>query len=546
MDRSMKTKTRARALALLGGLAAAAACDDHLTEVPYSFVAPENFYRNADDALAALSGAYDGFQADVDALGVDDTEYYGRHFWMLTDYPTETMTLRLGATNERTMPDVFTVTPSHNYIIGVWQSAFHAVNRANAVITNVPGIQNMDAALRDRIVGEARFLRAYHYFNLVRLFGPVPLYLEETSSLEDLQRPRAPQAEVYAAIIADLEAAAGVLPARFTGRDLGRATSGAAKSLLAKVYLQYGAVGGGGAGAFTQAERWAREVVASNQYQLLPEYASVFSQTNENNAEVIFDIQNTRAAGAGGHMCDQYAPRPLPSQSDFPWCDSQNPSFGVEWPFFYSYHADDRRRAATWLLTYTKKSGATVTWDSTQAAVNAYGHASPVPHKYMDKVPGSQDGAEEPNFILIRYADVLLSLAEAINENAGPTEEARELVNVVRRRAGAPEIPAGLGKAQLKDAIFLERRYELAAEGHGHFDSQRHWAWARARIEQYSTAAARSFWNRPRVPSSCSSCILRDSSVPKVTLALDDNDRFYPIPSEAISVNPQLTQNPGY
>jgi hypothetical protein len=542
----MKMQRTLRALAVLGAAALAGACRSDLTEVPYSFVAPENFYRNADDALAALAGAYDAFQADVDELGVDDTEYYGRHFWMLTDYPTETMTLRLGATNERTMPDIFTVTPSHNYIIGIWQSAFHAVNRANAVIDNVPGITDMDATLRDRIVAEGRFLRAYHYFNLVRLFGGVPLYLSETASLDSLQRPRATQAEVYQAIISDLEQAVPALPLSYTGNNVGRVTSGAARALLAKVYLQYGAVGGGGAAAFTQAESWARQVVASGRYSLLPSYAAVFSQSNENNAEVIFDIQNARASGAGGHMCDQYAPRPQPSQGDFPWCDSQNPSFGVEWPFFYSYHPDDTRKAATWLLSYTKKSGTAVTWDSTQAAVNAYGHASPVPHKYMDKVPGSQDGAEEPNFILIRYADVLLSLAEAINENAGPTEEARGLVNQVRRRAGVPDLPVGLTKAQMKDAIFLERRYELAGEGHGHFDSQRHWAWARARIEQFSTPASRTFWNRPRVPSSCSGCIPRDSSVPKITLTLDDNDRFYPIPSEALSVNPLLTQNPGY
>src|SRR5688500_13304410 len=226
---------KGRVLALAGGLLMAAGCGDHLTEVPYSFVAPENFYRNGDDAMAALAGAYDGFQADVDPLGIDDTEYYGRHFWMLTDYPTETMTLRLGATNERTMPDVFTVTPSHNYIIGVWQSAFHAVNRANAVIDNVPGITAMDATLRSRVVAEAQFLRAYHYFNLVRLFGDVPLYLNETSSLKDLQKPRSPQAEVYAAIITDLQAAVPALPLNYTGRDVGRVTSGAARALLAKV-----------------------------------------------------------------------------------------------------------------------------------------------------------------------------------------------------------------------------------------------------------------------------------------------------------------------
>jgi len=537
-------RIRALALALLAA-APLAACGSDLTEVPYSFVAPENFYRNADDALAALSGAYDGFQADVDALGVDDTEYYGRHYWMLVEYPTEVMTLRLGATNERTEPDIFRVHPGHTYIAGVWQSAFHAVNRANAVIDNVPGITNMDPALRDRIVAEAKFLRAYHYFNLVRLFGGVPLYLNETKSLDDLRRARSTEAEVYQAIIADAEAAASVLPPSYTGNNRGRATSGAARSLLAKVNLQYGAVGGGGAAAFQKAEQWAREVVASGRYSLLGSYAAIFDQNNENNAEVIFDIQNTRVPGAGGHMCDQFAPRPQPSQGDFPWCDSQNPSFSAEWPFFYSYHPNDTRRAATWLLSYTKKSGATVQWDSAALAVNAYGSSGPIPQKYIDKVPGSQDGAEEPNFILIRYADILLSLAEAINENSGPNGEAYGLVDQVRARANVPPLVAGLSKQAFKDSLFLQRRYELAMEGHGHFDSQRNWAWAKQRIESVSTNAMRTFWNRPR-PAGCGSCIARDSSVPKVTLTLDDHHRFYPLPQEAIDVNPLLVQNAGY
>jgi starch-binding outer membrane protein, SusD/RagB family len=487
----MKHRIKALALLAAAGVATAGCGNDFLTEVPYSFVAPENLYTSGDGALAALSGAYAAFQARVSDLGISDVDYYGRQYWMLTEYPTETVTLRLGATNERTMPDIFRVTPSHNYINGVWRAAFHAVNRANSVIDNVPGIAGMDPALRDRVVGEAKFLRAYHYFNLVRFFGGVPLYLHETRSLEDIQKPRATQAEVYQAIIQDLKDAAAVLPARYTGADVGRATSGAANALLAKVYLQYGAVGG------------------------------------------------------GGYMCDQFAPRPLPSQTDFPYCDSQNPSFGPEWPFFYSYAPTDTRKAGTWLMTYTKKSGATVTWDSTQTAVNAYGNFAPVPTKYMDKTPGAQDGAEEPNFILIRYADVLLSLAEAINENAGPTAEAYNLVNTVRARAHVPPLTPGLGKQAFKDALFVERRWEFAMEGHGHFDSQRNWSWAKARIEQYSTNAARTFWNRPR-PSGCSSCIPRDSSVPKVTLTLDDHLIFYPIPQPAIDVNPQLVQNPGY
>lgn len=544
----MKKHTRALAL-LCSAVMGLSACDSDLTEVPRSFIAPENLYTNADGALAALSGAYAAFQADVSELGIDDTYYYGRHYWMLVEYPTEVMTLRLGATNERTKPDIFQVDPGHNYIRGVWQAAFHGVNRANSVIDNVQAMQNINPDLRARIVAEAKVLRAYHYFNLVRLFGGVPLYLEETKSLEDIRKPRAPEAEVYQAIIRDLEEAAAALPASYPSRDVGRATSGAARALLAKVYLQYGALGGGGAAAYQQAERWAREVVSSGTYRLLPSYASVFDQRNENNAEVIFDIQNTPVPGAGGYMCDQYAPRPAPVQGDFPWCDSQNPSFGAEWPFFFSYHPDDERKAATWLLTYTKKSGATVTWDSTHVAATLYGHGTPVPQKYIDKTPGAQNGAEDPNFILVRYADVLLSLAEAINENAGPTAEAYGLVNQVRNRAGVPDLTPGLSKQAFKDSLFLERRYELASEGHGHFDSQRNWDWAKQRIEANASNEARAFWNR-RTPSGCraegSSCISLNRSVPPVTITLSDFHKYYPIPSDAIAVNPLLTQNPGY
>ncbi|HEV2148380.1 MAG TPA: RagB/SusD family nutrient uptake outer membrane protein [Longimicrobiaceae bacterium] len=538
------------ALVVLGAsIFGLSACDNDLTEVPKSFIAPENLYTDAAGALAALNGAYAAFQADVSDLGIDDDDYYGRHYWMLVEYPTETMTLRLGATNERTQPDIFRVDPGHGYILGVWRAAFHGVNRANSVIDNVPNIKNMDAKLRERIVAEAKVLRAYHYFNLVRFFGGVPLYLEETRSLEDIRKPRAPEAEVYQAIIKDLTDAAAVLPASYTGGNVGRATSGAARALLAKVNLQYGAIGGGGAAAYQQAEKWAREVVSSGRYRLLPNYADIFDQNNENNQEVIFDIQNAPSPGAGGYLCDQLAPRPQPDRNAFPWCDSQNPSFGAEWPFFFSYDPNDKRKAATWLLSYTKKNGEVTRWDSTHVQASLYGHFAPVPQKYIDKNPAALNGAEDPNFILVRYADVLLSLAEAINETAGPTAEAYSLVNQVRNRAGLGNLTPGLSKQAFKDALFLERRFELVGEGHGHFDSQRNWDWAERRIEANATDAARAFWNRP-TPRNCraqgTTCISLNRNVPPVTIDVREYHKYYPIPQDVRAVNPLLTQNPGY
>ena len=519
-----------RALVMLGGCALGfTACSQDLTEVPFDFVAPENFYRNANDALAALNSAYAAF-SDMPSTGYTDNDYYGRQYWFLVEYPTETMTVRLDVNNERTQPDIFRTLPDHNYVIGIWRAIYHAINRANSVIDNVPNI-DMDTSLRDRIVAEAKFLRALHYFNLVRLFGGVPLHLKETKALDDATQPRATIDSTYKAIIADLQAAANVLPANYGTGNVGRATRGAAKTLLGKVYLQYGAFGGGAA-ANQQAEVWLRQVMTDGGYSLLANYADIFFGP-ENNAEVIFDIQNTRVPGLGGYLCDQLVPR----GTNFPYCDSQNPSFQAEWPFFYSYDANDKRKAASWLLTWTSRTGVVVNWDSTQTAVNNYGLNGPAPRKFLDTQIGAQDGAEDPNFIVLRYADVLLSLAEAINENSGPSGEAYNLVNQVRTRAGIAPLTPGLSKQDFKDALFLERRYEFVMELHGHFDSQRNWSWAKARIEANSTNAARTQWNRSGT---------RNSSVPKATLTLTDKDKLYPIPQLAIQQNKKLSQNPGY
>src|SRR6185312_14596969 len=152
--------------------------------------------------------------------------YYGRNFVMLVEYPTEMWTSRLSATNERSQPDNYSIPLSHSYVQSVWASAYDAINRANAVLDHVPNI-DMDATLRDRIVAEAKFLRALHYFNLVRLFGDVPLKLHETSGLDSLALPRSPAADVYAQIVKDLQDAIAVLPSAKTykGTDICRARS---------------------------------------------------------------------------------------------------------------------------------------------------------------------------------------------------------------------------------------------------------------------------------------------------------------------------------
>lgn len=540
-------RTRFAALGLAAAMASGiAACNDDafLTEVPRDFVGPENFYRNAGDALAALNSVYATF-----INGTGDS-LYGRNLPMLVEYPTEAVTSgRLGGTNERSLPDNFALKPNHAYIESVWKYSYFAINRANAVTDNVPGI-NMDVALRTRIVGEAKFLRALHYFNVVRLFGApntrLPLRLKETRSLDEVNAQLATPSEIYAAIVTDLKDAITALPKKsaYTGADYGRASVGAARTLLGKVYLQRGGTGVGAAADFDSARTYLRQVVDTAEYSLVGNVMTLWDfyggTVVEKNSEVIFDIQNTRAPGLGGRMSSHMAPN-----ATFPYLGAvTNGSVAAELNFFNSYAANDARRNATWLLSWNQ-GGTANTWTQTSNA--AYASQVPFPRKYLD-ILMTATGAEEPNYVLLRYADVLLMLAEAINEVSGPTAEAIGYVNQVRARAGIAGVPTtGMTAAQFKDSIFLERRKELVLEGHGHFDSQRHWNWAKARIEanlvlgrSANNATNGTGGNRYPRPSPDSPCV----GTPGVC-TLTDKYKFYPIPQRAIDVSGGiLEQNP--
>ena len=530
-----------------------AACNDEafLTEVPEDFVAPENFYRNQGDALAGVNAVYATF-----ITGTGDG-YYGRNFPMVVEFPTEMLTTRLSATNERTRFDNYSWTPGHSYLLSTWSGAYQAINRANAVINRVPGIE-MDATLRSRIVGEAKFLRALHYFNLVRLWGDVPLRLQETTSLNNLEMPRTPAAEVYAQIIADLESAIETLPSKsgYAAADHGRATRGAARTLLGKVYLQRGATGVGTAADFASAEAVLRQVVTSGEYGLAASHLVLFDvyggTINENNNEVIFDIQNVRAPGLGGRLGSHMAPTNTAPHLGA----STNGSFAAEYVVFVrlttipttpipvdtaaansiTYAATDLRRSQSWVLSWNK-GGTMVTWSPTASNttnLNTYASHTPFPRKYLDHLM-TGTGVEEPNYILLRYADVLLMLAEAINEQAGPTTEAVEFVNMVRRRANLGNLSATtLTKATFKNVIFQERRWELMGEFHGHFDSQRHWEWATSRIEA-NIALGRASGQGNRYPKTAAGETPTDITHPKYY--------HFPIPQGVIDRNPLIEQN---
>ena len=537
-------KTRIRATLLIAGFLATGACQD-LTEVPSDFVAPENFYKNGDDAVAAVNAAYATF---VNLPSSSDA-YVGRNFFMLVEYPTEYVTSRLSAGNERSWMGAFApqFNSTHAYIEGYWKAAYAGINRANAVIGRVPGIANMDSTRRNRAVGEAKFLRALHYYWLAGMFGGVPLKLDETTTISGEGMPRATVEETYAQIEKDLTEAAAVLPPSWGTADYGRATRGAALTLLGKAHLQ-------SAAQFGVTANYPKAVEAFRTVQTLgyglvtgPQYRTLFDGTNERANEIIWSMQHVRVEGLGGRLSQWAAP--VVSPALYTGGTQQN-QFQAERPFYDSYATTDVRKDGTWLTTFTVGTR-TVNWAWTSGIQNAsqYGSTGPAVRKYLD-FSAPANSAEQPDYVILRYADVLLSLAEAINAVSGPTAEAIGYVNQVRQRAGIGALPTtGFTAATFKDAIMLERKYEFAMELHGVFDMRRHWDWNKARLEANfararPTTAGGTNINASPFTSSVEKCTATPSSV--CFLPIDAKWKLYPIPADAILLNPALVQNPGW
>jgi hypothetical protein len=273
----------------------------------------------------------------------------------------------------------------------------------------------------------------------------------------------------------------------------------------------------------------------------------MFDGTNENNVEVIFDIQNSRSAGIGGRLSNQVAPR------NSNYGASQNGSFTAEEPFFLEFTTNDVRRAGTWQLSFPNRAGAVITYGPTTwtAAANTYGADAPYMAKFLDRQSPTA-GLDEPNYVVLRYADNLLMEAEARNALAGPSAEAYAAINAVRVRAGIGNLVGSLSQTAFRDSVFHQRRLELSMEGpHGYFDSQRNWEWARTRIERNMAEGAR--WTT--LPTAQR---IRQSRWPKYgagvtppSLAGENNKfKLLPIPALARDLNRELQkpegQNPGW
>ncbi len=474
-------------------------CESFLEESPKHLVTIENYYKTEQDALSAVNSVYAYFNSysTGSTAGI-----YHSTFWVTAGLASdELLNNQIGSPQYDQLAN-FSQTPKNAALEEIWAIHYKTISLANIAIERIPSIE-MDEALRTRYVGEAKFLRALLYFNLVRMFGKVPLLIEENAGLYP---PQSDVDVIYQQIIKDLSDAFPVLPKSYPiGNGRGRATWGAAKSLLSKVYLT--------TKQWDLAASNAKDVIDSNVYSLWDDFGEVFKLSSRGGKEAVFSIGFGDGGGAISFWeVGQFLVRLLPTELSVEGVQNAQ---GWQIPTMYLYSAfdiDDRRREVTFITEINNTDGTTKT-------------IRPYIKKYWDRDAEPKGNESSNDFPVIRYAEVLLIYAEALNEIGGAnTNTALEYINKVRKRARyngttyEDTLPdySGLNQEQTREAILKERMFEFVAEGHRWFDLVR--------------------FNK----------LEGQVKLAKPTITPTSKNYLFPIPQYEIDLNKNLVQNPNY
>ncbi|MEN9908587.1 MAG: hypothetical protein RLZZ540_1736 [Bacteroidota bacterium] len=487
-------------IVLVSAIFACTQCSsDFLDKAPLDTINTSNYPTNAAELVTLVNGAYQPLQWP---------KLYNLRMWTTDIMAGNSIVGAGGGTDGIETQDMsnFVTSTDNQGVLDIWRGPWPGILRSNIVLSVAPNL-NIDETVKNRSMGEAYFLRAHYYFILVRFFGDLPLITTPQSSDSELYPARVSKALIYEQIIADLEKASELLPnkSEYSGSNIGRANKGAALGELAEVYLTLG-------------NNWQKVVDLTTQVEglgfgLNTNYADNFNPSTENSKESLFEVQYESNGGYSfwnnENQASWTSPFMGPRGSNF-----VGGGFGWNQPtqeFVDSYEANDSRKNVT--LFY----GGAPAFDG-KTYQTSYSTTGFNVRKFLVPLSVSSSYDNSPlNFPILRFSNILLMKAEALNE-LGQTLQAETPLNKVRNRAGLPNITTGLSQANFRLAVLKERRIELAFEGQRWFDL------VRVLNGQYGLDFLHS--------------IGKTNATTKHLL--------FPIPQIERDRNPKLTQNPGY
>ena len=458
-------------------------CQGILDKDPIGILDAGSFFQTSDDAVQAINAAYE-------PLLFNNTN--NNFYWAFAEVTSdEAIAGGDGSRAGIVEMDFFNYTPRTQEFNDYWVVNYNGISQCNTVIEKVPAIE-MDETLKNRILGEAHFLRAYYYFLLTQVFGDVPL-LTKITPPDELKIPKTPKAEIFSQIIADCEQAAAWLPVEYSSTEIGRATKGSAYALAAKTFIYEK--------NWTSALQYITKVKALSIYALVADYQDNFTKETQNNSESVWEIQHSNLELGVGNFLNQW------------WRSKKVDGYGfaeVTPEFVDAFESGDPRRKFTAVMNNEDYFGRVYkpSFSSTGFSVR----------KFLQDTSVTQASDGDINYTAIRYAEVLLWQAEALAE-LGQVQQAQIPLEEVRARARAqsddPEntlLPiTTTDKNELIDSIRHERHVELGFEMHRFFDLVR-WGIASELLPDFQTG----------------------------------KHEVFPLPQTEIDLNPFLIQNPGY
>lgn len=479
-------------------------CEDFLSTTDPTKIGEDRFFKDLTQIDQAMNGVYGQLQ------GITNTAYlFGEMASDNTSFDFNPLD-RGGAAGWEAI-EFSTVNAGNIEISTLYNSHYSALFNINNTLEKLE-VSPVEESVKEIYEGQLKFLRAYYYFNLTRYFGDVILATETLNSYDKaFELARTSQAEVYTQIINDLKDAVQYLPVTYTKQG-GRVTKGAALALLGKVYLTNK--------LYTEALPILKQILPLG-YTLNPNYADNFDPGKKNGPESVFEVQyqGNNDLGEWSSFTYIFAPR-LSGDVVTGWATAvPNGRNTPTRDLMEAYEEGDLRKDISFKSGYTQD-----------------GEFNVIPYVSKYNYPHTIAGRTNNNWPVIRYSDVLLMLAEVINEAEGPTSEAAGYINQVRQRAGLKPM-SGLTKEVFRNAVLDERRIELAFENHRWFDLKR----------TKSPAELAAFMNAHGIKEKAKPTIDRGGiGFNELDYVYSDFEYYLPIPALQIQINPRLTQNEGY